>query len=1027
MAKDNELVIKINGDVKGYQDALKKAANETKDLQDTLNTIAKTGAIAFAGFTAAIILSTSRFAEFDDGLRGVKTLLDESSFSAKTLEQGFQDMSKGALKSLQDFPLTLQSLTKSLFDIVSAGIPAAKAINVLGSTSRLAVAGITDSAIATDAVTSALNAYELSAEEAELVAAKFFTAQKFGKTTIAELGQFFGRAASSAAAYGVSLDELLAATAAMTAGGIKTAAAMSAMPAVFANVAKPTEEAKEEAERLGIEFNTTALRAKGLTGFLNELTSAQGFTKQSVEKLFGSVEAQKAIFALTGAGAEKYKQTLDALSDSQKTLSTFTKAYETQNKSLKNQTIILKNNFDALGISIGANLAPLMETLVKITTDFLKFLQENQGLAAFISKALITGTVVAGLTTIVGLSGLAFLKWRIALKAAKVATSGLRIAVKTLVGSTGLGLIIAFLPEIIDLFNSVFRSATGVVEREAAAQRNVLLNQTADENKIIKARLDGMSEQEINFLRRRLRLRRDFDKARAIQDKTEREAALKNTKLTFDLILKEEKEFAAKQIEAKSELAAAKKEADKKITDTKLRNIKNENELIQKELDGAAKEELAFLKRQQDIKIKTEEAANEKDKNRRAAALENVKLLSQQLLKDKENLVKKQAKLEEEKTDKFLEQLGLEEAAIGESDAAADEKANRDTKRQADEDERTAKRIQKLTDENELIKANQENLEKEEIGFLARRQELRDQTTEAGKIKNEEERMLALENIRMKNEELLTEEAEFFIKRDELRAEQQEIETALQEELSQLSVEKRMALRDQEIKELRDSLETKEQIRSKAVKKELLAKRKEQALFEADEEKHGVIVAEFKSFMRSEELSNASVAANSLAQLQRSSNATMKGIGKAAALVQIGINTQKGAIAAYSALAGIPVVGPGLGIAAAAALTAFGVEQAARVVAAQDGGVVAGAGFGDRVPFLLEPGELITPRQNFEEVINAVADRRVIQNEEAEGGETEEETSPQEILIGFDGEEAADVLTVKQNEQRFLGISQEAF
>lgn len=53
--------------------------------------------------------------------------------------------------------------------------------------------------------------------------------------------------------------------------------------------------------------------------------------------------------------------------------------------------------------------------------------------------------------------------------------------------------------------------------------------------------------------------------------------------------------------------------------------------------------------------------------------------------------------------------------------------------------------------------------------------------------------------------------------------------------------------------------------------------------------------------------------------------------GKAAALVQIAIDTQKAAIAAYSSLAGIPIVGPAAGAVAAAAAIAAGIKAAGKV------------------------------------------------------------------------------------------------
>lgn len=54
-------------------------------------------------------------------------------------------------------------------------------------------------------------------------------------------------------------------------------------------------------------------------------------------------------------------------------------------------------------------------------------------------------------------------------------------------------------------------------------------------------------------------------------------------------------------------------------------------------------------------------------------------------------------------------------------------------------------------------------------------------------------------------------------------------------------------------------------------------------------------------------------------------------VQKAQTLYQIGVNTYSAAIGAYSALAGIPVVGPALGVAAAAAAIAFGGQMMAGV------------------------------------------------------------------------------------------------
>lgn len=79
-----------------------------------------------------------------------------------------------------------------------------------------------------------------------------------------------------------------------------------------------------------------------------------------------------------------------------------------------------------------------------------------------------------------------------------------------------------------------------------------------------------------------------------------------------------------------------------------------------------------------------------------------------------------------------------------------------------------------------------------------------------------------------------------------------------------------------------------------------------------------------------------------LVSLQNSSNKKMAAVGKAAAIAQATIDTYKSATAAYSAMAGIPVIGPALAVAAAAAAIAAGLNNVAQIsgVKLAEGGLV---------------------------------------------------------------------------------------
>lgn len=141
--------------------------------------------------------------------------------------------------------------------------------------------------------------------------------------------------------------------------------------------------------------------------------------------------------------------------------------------------------------------------------------------------------------------------------------------------------------------------------------------------------------------------------------------------------------------------------------------------------------------------------------------------------------------------------------------------------------------------------------------------------------------------------------------------------------------------------------------------------------------KFGQAYATIAKFLRTEEIEGVKKGAGELEQLQSSSNSTLKGIGKAAALANIAIKTSESAMNIYAGFSAIPIIGQALGIAGAVAAVAFGAEQAGKVMAAADGGILTGGTPGvDSIPMLGMPGELVVPTKNFEEVVGAVADNR---------------------------------------------------
>lgn len=191
--------------------------------------------------------------------------------------------------------------------------------------------------------------------------------------------------------------------------------------------------------------------------------------------------------------------------------------------------------------------------------------------------------------------------------------------------------------------------------------------------------------------------------------------------------------------------------------------------------------------------------------------------------------------------------------------------------------------------------------------------------------------------------------------------------------------------------------------------------------FLLDQQKFGTAYATINKIMHSEIYQGTQSAFGDLTRLTQSNNQTLKTIGKVSAAASVTMSTAESAMNVYKGFSTIPIVGQALGVAAAAAAVAFGGEQLARVLAANEGGLVTGGIAGmDSVPAMLTPGELVVPQQNFDEVINSVIAART--GSAPSGGSGSFGGSDVRVLIDLT-QDASQLITAKQIEDSRLGLS----
>lgn len=248
-------------------DPLSQAAGRTagQRFQSAFNpqaitrTFTAVGAVGGSLFAGAI----GGAANFEDQLRTINTV-------AKLPEEALQGIGREIVALSGETGKTTDDLTAGFYDLVSAGVPAEKAIAVLRDSAKFASGALGTTAESVDLVTSAMNAYGLGADSSTRITDIFAKAVADGKITAAELGASIANIAPIAASAGVSLEEVSAGYALLTAKGVPAAQAATQMRASISALLTPNETLNRIQAETGQNFADIA-REKGLAVALEEL------------------------------------------------------------------------------------------------------------------------------------------------------------------------------------------------------------------------------------------------------------------------------------------------------------------------------------------------------------------------------------------------------------------------------------------------------------------------------------------------------------------------------------------------------------------------------------------------------------------------------------------------------------------------------------------------------------------------------------------------------------------------------------
>lgn len=367
-----------------YRDALNSAKEAAEKLAD------KAGTAMGAAAAGVATVSIKEFMGFEQQMSKVETLADQSVKS-------MSELSAEALEASNASGVAARDIASAAYDALSSGVDTANVMDYMTKAAKAAKAGQAELGDTVNGSTSIMNAWKIAYSDAGDVFNKLLVAQDKGQTTLGEISQSIGQITGIAPQLNISLEETLAAIAALTKKGVQTSSAITGLRAVMSNVLKPTAEAAEEAQRLGIEFNAAALQSKGLTGFLADIVDKTEGSSDSLAKLFGSVEGLSQIMLLGGTAAADYEDALSAMASSGGRLD---QAFNTTTANRADQLAMALNKLKNNAIEFGGSLAPYID----MASDSIGKLSDTlSGMTAEQMKNTFqTGLFIAGALKIVG-------------------------------------------------------------------------------------------------------------------------------------------------------------------------------------------------------------------------------------------------------------------------------------------------------------------------------------------------------------------------------------------------------------------------------------------------------------------------------------------------------------------------------------------------------------------------------------------------------------------------------------------------
>lgn len=460
---------RVVDEAKGSAGALQEQLINTNQIVEKWNNVSN----AIGQLSSVLNDFTAESRSFGGAMAAANTMAGKSGDDFAKLKEQVAELS-------HEVPVARDELANGLYQVISNGVPEDNWITFLNKSARASVGGIADLGETVKVTSTIIKNYGLDWDAAGSIQDKIQLTAKNGVTSFEQLAQALPRVTSQASTLGVSIDELMATFSTLTGVSGNTAEVSTQLAAIFTALIKPSSEAAEMAQQMGIQFDAAAIKAAGgmeqflvsLDKSVKQYAASSGMLEQEIYgKLFGSAESLRALTPLMGNLSDKFSENVNAMKDSAGTIDdTFDIMASTGAAKLQLINNKLGEYSDMLQSSIG-NVLPYINVAAQMTTGAAAAVSLSKSFNLLAVSSKLAKTVVAMFSPIVEVCSAT-------MRGATVSATTLKLAIRSLMISTGVGIAIVALTEAINyLMNSSDDAAKSVDKLSESEQRAKMAHQ----------------------------------------------------------------------------------------------------------------------------------------------------------------------------------------------------------------------------------------------------------------------------------------------------------------------------------------------------------------------------------------------------------------------------------------------------------------------------------------------------------------------------------------------------------------------